>query len=1488
MCLSIDAMHPPNGIFKPMAQLILLISMVPFCASAGGWTTEGGCAAGCGRVVDTTPSVSIWYNSKPAAGNQEILEFMGGGTTVSTNSNNACEPTAYGTNGRRAYFYRICPVEAIWMQQDSEYRPFQIPPRKDCYCKVCPIGYFCPNGVDAIRCRVVNPLFHQIHPGEATCNLSPDNTRAWSSSTEAELSETRRAVKCNSLIGTAGGAGTGWFKWTRGDQDSINKNWRYTQRLTDFMYDPDLHTESLIANGVVAHWEDGSVVTLLWDTILVEQPQGARDKKPPHTKMIQRRKIISPLHYPANTLPPRTITEKALTCISTVPGSPEPCFPAQPRLELYSSLYKYQVSDNPTRFEGVDAAIDAYVTHEKDIKDCGKPHHGGWGSIYEDEYVTYAACPADSYAAATTQVFTDNHGNSKTGVGTAKDCTMCPAGMLRVPDRTNFLPATVFSYSFVDDGSREIKCLVLSGAHDANNQNDWLNMCVGCSYGKYRVSNYASGCTDVPKGYYTPQSDGVGYMGLDQLLTCTETFEYTSTVGATRCEKCEDAGKGIQVHPNDPVLADGSQIRYCEQCPTGKYRTSISGERCLSCSHKDLSKTKSVDSTGPGGQEHLGWYVPNRWQTECVLCHQDDQNGVALSKLVKIDDTTCGHCGYNEHAYLGECYPCKAHTVCTEGSCGGHTGEIDGNPVRVGCDLCSDVQVSRDGACVTCGPNMIQDENSCRCRGAGLYEETEGVEEDGTDKVCSPAPPGTYSEANDPPELKDCSLGTYTVNSGSQICKPCPAGYHTPTVGWKTDCELCPIGHSCPGRATGALAVPCKAGTFNDQLGALLCVLCTGDKFCPDRGMDTPLTCVGETDLVGTSCVNCTGTTFPVSGPYNAEEKRYGGTCQVCSGCDVGSRIHTPCVQEGTPDTDDVCVPCLSEGYKCGTGQFLTGVFCSSSCFHPHGLNVLTRESPPNQPGCLVNKRRDFGETRACGDCSVGCAVGQYVEQICEGHQDWVCGNCTNGLQCPENHYFHRKCFGADQVDSLGAFSDDICVECTVNCGAGRFISKDTCEPTDSKDRQCSDCKSTCASDEWIDGDCSGTSLSDHTTCKPCRTCPDGTYISGICDGKQHSDVECLACTQDCGSTAYPAGDCDGLHHVDRVCVSCNASYCPIGKYRPQEEECTGDYTCYQCNSACATNQYVSKTCSDKRMDTNIECTGCKQECGSTSSTGFRLISPCDGQAEYDTASCLKCPVCDRGQYVKEKCQGLVDSVRTCAPCKKNCDDTYQLLFDPCGGNSGRDDSQCKQCYPTCPPGQYFINPCGGGGTNCLPCPTCPQNTYEINQCGGLFGGASMVNISISNDREMVVFGAEMGASIPRMCELCKWQCPVDHYLEINCHGKTDRDVNECKECKCDPGMYGHKRCSMGNHTTVDHAEEFECRTCITSCPENFYLRGECATNLAPPRCVECTEVCAAGYTRGSDTICGGTTDITCIRDVSCFTPCRAGTYRAQVNPKSS
>ena len=294
----------------------------------------------------------------------------------------------------------------------------------------------------------------------------------------------------------------------------------------------------------------------------------------------------------------------------------------------------------------------------------------------------------------------------------------------------------------------------------------------------------------------------------------------------------------------------------------------------------------------------------------------------------------------------------------------------------------------------------------------------------------------------------------------------------------------------------------------------------------------------------------------------------------------------------------------------------------------------------------------DAYDLTACKQCTVGSANGNsyfLVPTNFSGTSNACPWDCNVGYKRSTNGTMCVACsagtYHATSGNSVYQNQTSVCLNCTVNCTSGYYISS-ACITT--RDLVCTACSPKCPANYYVATECNRTS---NLTCQACSSrCPPNYYLSGQkCTGNERSDVvlgSCIPCHVSgyCPSDYYLPKLCPGTETFMYDCVACQSINCPIGTFSTGCGGMTDRYC--QGYRNCSAGLYLTGATRDQD-GICTPCTNCsssnqtiKQQCTQTSNTlcggvscGWNISCKSSVDRNYfcdyhgSQASCGYCPV---------------------------------------------------------------------------------------------------------------------------------------------------------------------------------------------------------------------------------------------------------------------
>jgi len=169
----------------------------------------------------------------------------------------------------------------------------------------------------------------------------------------------------------------------------------------------------------------------------------------------------------------------------------------------------------------------------------------------------------------------------------------------------------------------------------------------------------------------------------------------------------------------------------------------------------------------------------------------------------------------------------------------------------------------------------------------------------------------------------------------------------------------------------------------------------------------------------------------------------------------------------------------------------------------------------------------------------------------------------------------------------------------------------------------------------------------------------------------------------------------------------------------------------------------------------------------------------CEGNQIYDTSTCIDCNA-------------------ECVSASNDPQGRGQFIEREC--TQSTNDYVCRPCTGACPIGTFISSVCNGKGRTDTGCSFCTSFCVEAQK-------------GVAGAHGQYISGrcSGLGTSDVQTCVDCK-QCPAGYYPSGLCDGRSFNDTVECIKCR-------------------------------TTCPEGFYLKGDC--RVEEVRCVQCDAPCS-------------------------------------------
>eukprot|EP01043_Picozoa_sp_COSAG02_P022177 COSAG02_NODE_1145_length_14241_cov_3.363951_2_plen_2907_part_00 len=367
----------------------------------------------------------------------------------------------------------------------------------------------------------------------------------------------------------------------------------------------------------------------------------------------------------------------------------------------------------------------------------------------------------------------------------------------------------------------------------------------------------------------------------------------------------------------------------------------------------------------------------------------------------------------------------------------GHQPSIDGRD----CRLCPQGKFSDDGTvCATCPTGKISNDfgaTSCHVCDAMSVPNVDrtycllcprGTSASADQSVCE-CSPGYYNLSGD---CSECSVGSFTNQSGQEICSLCPAGYTT------------------RGRAAVG-CVPCAAGTFSTvfhNINNLPCEGCPAGQYTSVGGSEACTSCAEGRFLGATGSTSVEDCVLCRKGTIDHDRD----PSTICEACPVGQSTREDQVAVGA--TQCMCLPGwygvkqrnpMGEWkYTCAESPGTAYADCRESFDVEHiGHQWLRQQS------ALSTNEDKYDEYSTSSAISAAPVLDNPINETQYAHLRVL----MSGMQPPETAFCVTKSdmwFHADQSADLVRSSTELNEQPAFVCGRHRYprpCQLEVCEP---------------------------------------------------------------------------------------------------------------------------------------------------------------------------------------------------------------------------------------------------------------------------------------------------------------------------------------------------------------------------------------------------------------------------------------------------------
>ena len=409
--------------------------------------------------------------------------------------------------------------------------------------------------------------------------------------------------------------------------------------------------------------------------------------------------------------------------------------------------------------------------------------------------------------------------------------------------------------------------------------NNARTACTQCNSGQYQNQNHQTGCTGCPTGTYNGQTGQT---------SCTHCIagKFNNIVGQSSCFDClagkfnNNVGQSSCFNCPQGRFAEAAGFRpihgLCKQCEIGKYGYDLNGVvpissaiACKNCpqgfSQSSLGMTNCAQCA-----QHL--YQDQEGQISCKGC--DAGNFGDLTDTLPVSsDVVCKDCpqGYwQPTARSANCNLCSPGRYSTSSGLSGECPQWcgPGQEQTLLATSCQDCAVAKfrtnekdPSNCKQCVAGKYQDQTGqplCKNCMVGKYLPLLSIDKHDSPEDCKMCLVGRYAGITGQHECDICDSPSYQDEEGQEDCKLCVAGkIRTVSTGCtdcgvgkhqnepaKSMCKECPIGYKS-GTLGLAQCLQCGNGQYTDAEGQSTC------KKCPWRGACQHLTTIHPKTRIG-------------------------------------------------------------------------------------------------------------------------------------------------------------------------------------------------------------------------------------------------------------------------------------------------------------------------------------------------------------------------------------------------------------------------------------------------------------------------------------------------------------------------------------------------------------------------------------------------------------------------------------------------------------
>lgn len=562
----------------------------------------------------------------------------------------------------------------------------------------------------------------------------------------------------------------------------------------------------------------------------------------------------------------------------------------------------------------------------------------------------------------------------------------------------------------------------------------------------------------------------------------------------------------------------------CAQCTNG-LTVSINGNMCINCT--TVPGCSQCSSDNVCAQCTVG-YTLNSTSNTCITCEYP-------CKTCQPASSICATCASPYSAFAtaaGVCYSCSVPNcnTCNQNTPSTCTGCQQGYTLIDGqcqlicvsnlCVSCPDPAVCRQ-----CQPGYVPSGNTCI--------------------KCANAPACTSCNPSNINLCSSCNTGYYLSNSAciacSSNCASCDVngcntfkestGQITVRINGTNYPAVCDAGCQKCSNVNPSQCITCMQGFFLTT--ANTCQPCQSPcRTCSSSSSNSCLSCYNNAFLSGSQCLQCaassncltcsqSNTTQCLTCPYGYSLNS-GRTCSQgcpnnCLACS-NSTVCTLCIEGYSPNTQGVCLPCLSNCrgcssqanavcVSCGQGFFVNSnqvcQACSSFCLTCSNLGC--NQCMPGytltstftcQPNCKTPCATcSASNSRACTSCLAGYT---YNPSTSSCNPITTCsGGC---VVCPFNYVLsNQQCLQCGNT-ACARCSPNALSTCTA-CYDGYFVNQGSCSACPTGCQTCSNANNclSCSSGYTAQVQAISTQTKCIACASPCAQCVGNAETCTVC-----------------------------------------------------------------------------------------------------------------------------------------------------------------------------------------------------------------------------------------------------------------------------------------------------------------------------------------------------------------------------------------------------